>query len=121
MRKILAAILSLILIHPAYAESAKLRMKIAGPVQDNKYFLCVTNAGCINMNAGRHGKIVPIGNGKINNIFTLDSSNLRMYTQALPDSCQMSVEEGQTMTVSGKLMKGANGRVAIQNLQCGIA
>lgn len=121
MKKLLMTLLSLILMHPAYAESAKLRMKIAGPVQNNKYFLCVTNAGCINMNAGKHGKIVPIGNGTINNIFTLDRSSLRMYPQALPHSCQVSVAEGQTMTVIGKLIQGTKGRVAIQNLRCAIS
>lgn len=123
MKQLLIAIVSLVILSTtAYADDiSRLRMKIAGPINDNRYFLCVTNAGCVSILAGNKGKAFPIMGGNINNIFTTNITTRQMSTQPLPASCQISVDEGKTLTVSGRLVKGQNGNTFINNLHCTVS
>ena len=122
MKKLLMTLLSLMLLNSAYAyDSAKLRMKIAGPIDNNRYFLCVTNVGCMSILAGNKGKVFPLNPGSVSNIVTVDMGNKRMQPQAMPKSCDISVKENQMMTVTAKLVKGANDKVVLSNLHCSIS
>lgn len=121
MKRLLIILLSIALVNPLFAyTSAKLRMKIAGPIKDNRYFLCVTNIGCVSILAGNQGKIYPLGDGHISNIFMINIVNKRMYTQPLPGSCEVSIKNNQTLSVSGKLIEGSN-NTRLSNLQCRVS
>jgi len=122
MKKLLAAVLSLIVINSAYAlDHTQLRMKIAGPIKDNRYFLCVTNIGCISILNGNKGKAYPLTPGVVSNVYTINASNMRLHTQPLPKSCDVTVKENQTLRVTGKLVEGPNSKVYINNLQCSLS
>lgn len=119
MKKLLMVVLSLFLINSSYAlESAKLRMKISGPIKDNRYFLCVTNVGCVSILNGNRGKAYPLNTGSVNNIFTVNATNMRMYTQPLPSSCSVSLKGKETLTVTANLVEGPNKKVHLNNLRC---
>jgi len=120
MKKLLIAVLSLILINSAYASNPpSLRIKVAGSNQNNTYFLCVANIGCISLYAGSKGKAYPMDPGHVNYIFTANAKNFRMYTQPLPTSCNVTLSNNQTLTVSGKLVRGTN-NVQIEHLNCSV-
>lgn len=121
MKKLLVAILSLVLMTSAFADDAKLRMKISGPINNNRYFLCVTGIGCVSILAGDKGKIFPLDPGTIQKIFTVDASNMSVHQQGLPASCNVNVNDNQTLTVSGTLVQQGNGHVQISNLHCSVA
>lgn len=120
MKKLIIAVLSLMMITTVFADEAKLRMKISGPVNNNRYFLCVSNVGCVSIFSGNKGKVYPLDTGEISNIYTVDGSNLSMHTQTLPSSCNVTVKDNQTLTVKGTLVKGTNGKVVISNMHCSI-
>ena len=113
---------SLVLFNSAQAfDSAKLRMKIAGPIKDNRYFLCVTNIGCISILNGNKGRSYPLNPGSISNIYTVNATNMRMHTQPLPQSCNREVKMNQTLLVSGKLIEGKNNQVYLSGLSCSVS
>lgn len=103
------------------AHSANLNIKIAGAGKDNTYFLCLEHTGCVSMLAANHGKVFPLDAGQVNRIFMVNSGNLRVYMQPLPKSCNVNVDANQTLTVKGKIVKGANDNTHIGNLECSVA
>lgn len=108
-------------MHTAHADdTAKLRMKISGPIKDNRYFLCVSNVGCVSILAAKKGKVFPLDKGDIGHIFAINATQMRMYPQALPASCNVTVNENQTLTVSGKIIEGPHGSVKVGNLSCSV-
>ena len=122
MKKLLIMLLSIIVLNTAYADdNAKLRMKISGPIQDNRYFLCVSQVGCVSILNGNKGRAYPMNAGNVNNIVAINLVDHGMHPQKLPNSCSVTIDKNQTMTVSGKLIKGANNKVVIANLRCTIA
>ena len=122
MKNLIIALISLVFFNTAYADGyAKIRMKLSGPVHNNKYFLCVTNAGCMSVYAAMQGKQFSIDEGKINNIFTTDMTNRRMYTQPLPQSCDITVKENQTLVISGKIVAHGTDKVSISHLMCSVS
>lgn len=124
MKKLLAVVVSIALLSTACfaddGDGAKLRMRISGPINDNRYFLCVSNIGCVSILAGNRGKVYPMEEGNVDRIFTVDSSNMRMFNQPLPASCNVKVNSGQTMTVSGTLLPQGGSRVILSNLHCSV-
>lgn len=119
MRLLAIVILSLLFVQKIHAdEFAKLRIKIAGTSADNRYFLCVSNIGCISIEAGNHGKTYPLTPGNLRYIYATNVTNLRLYPQPLPDSCNIDVKSNQTITVSGRMIKGANDSVYVRDLNC---
>ncbi len=122
MKKLIFIFLSLTCINSGFAGNAPgLRVKITGTNQHNKYFLCVTNVGCVSIFSGNNGKKFPLDAGQVNYIFVANASNLRMYTQTLPQSCKITVNKNQTLTISGHLIKEINGKNAyIKNLECSL-
>lgn len=122
MKQLFAVTLSLIFLNSAFAfDSAKLRMKIAGPIKDNRYFLCVTGIGCISILNGNKGRSYPLNPGTISNIYTVNAANLRLHPQPLPSSCNVDVKVNQTLYVHGKLVEGNNNRVYLAGLQCRVS
>ncbi len=113
-------IISLGLIQASFADSAKLRMKINGPIKDNRYFLCVTNIGCVSIQSGNKGKVFPMDLGNVNNIFTINATNMRINTQSLPGSCNVNLKANQTLTVKGTLIERPNRGVVVSHLKCSV-
>jgi hypothetical protein len=113
----------LFLMNSAHAEGGEpnLHMKISGDIKKT-YYLCVSNAGCVNLAAGVQGKKFPMNPGDINYIFITNAANVRMYPQPLPASCQVELNENQTLVVSGKVAtKAANDDIYIEKLHCSVA
>lgn len=123
MKKLLGYALVMLFMSSAYGyDTAKLRVKVTGPLKNNSYFLCVSHTGCHSMMYGAaKGKVYPIDVGAIENIFTVNITNMQMHTQPLPASCRVAVEKDQTLTVKGTLTKGKNNKMYISNLNCSVA
>jgi hypothetical protein len=122
MNKLVLFVITLMFLQSVHADDyAKLRMKISGATNDNRYFMCVGNAGCVSIEAGNKGKVYPMNAGEINYIYTTNIANLRLYPQALPSSCDVAVKSNQTVTVTGKIKTGPNNQVYISNLNCKVA
>lgn len=120
MKRLLILVLSLIFMHTAHAgDFAKLRMKISGPIKDNRYFLCVSNAGCVSILIGNKGKLFPLNEGDVDRIFLTNVSNMKMSMQKLPQSCHVSVNSNQTLTVRGTIVE-RNGGAQLANLNCSV-
>ena len=124
MKKLLGMLLSVASInHSAYADDyavANLAIKMTGAGQDNTYFLCVAGVGCVSIEAANHGKIFPLNPGTVNHIYLINSGNFRRYSQPLPDSCHVSINANQTLTVQGDIVKEANDNVYIDHLKCAV-
>lgn len=122
MKKLVLLLCGFLLIQCLYAEDlAKLRIKISGASSDNKYFLCVGNVGCVSILAGNQGKLYPMNNGDISYVYTTNVTNMRLYPQKLPESCNISVKNNQTVTVTGHIVKSSNQQIYISNLNCKLA
>lgn len=125
MKKLLLVLVGLAVMNTAFADDfAKLRIKIAGASNDNRYFLCVGTTGCVSIAAGNKGQVYPIDSGKIEHVFASDISTLRLSDQTLPKSCQVTVNNDQTLTVTGKITSEGNGNnrvVRITGLNCHVA
>lgn len=124
MKKLVAAAISLVILtSAAHADDAKLKMKITGPVNNNRYFLCVSTVGCVSIFAGNKGKIYPLDPGAVTNIYTVDAANMSMHMQkaAMGNCHDINVQDNQTLTVSGKLTPEANGAVGISNMHCTVS
>lgn len=100
-------------------DSGKLRIKVSGNVK-NTHYLCVSQVGCINIAAGSSGRTFPITPGEVSYIFLAEGKSYRMYPQALPSSCNVSVSENQTLVVSGRVSKAANDNMFISQLRCAV-
>ncbi len=121
MKKTMVKMGCLFLLNSAYAgHIPNLHMKISGDIK-NTYYLCVSNAGCINLAAGVQGKIFPMNPGDVNYIIMTNAANIRMYPQALPSSCQVELKGDQTLIVSGKLTNASNDDIYIKELHCSVA
>lgn len=121
MKKIIINISFLFVLNSAYASSIpNLEMKISGNIK-NTYYLCVSNAGCVNLAAGVQGKSFPVSAGNINYVFITNAANTRMYPQPLPNSCQIALNKNETLTVSGEVTKAANDDIFIKKLHCSVA
>jgi hypothetical protein len=110
----LIGIASISVAHAADVEVAKLHMKITNEINGKAYALCLSDT-CYPLVNG--GKLIPIEASKINSVIMTDMSNMVLYTQKMPASCQVTVNKNQTLVVSGKLVsKGES--VSLDNLHC---
>lgn len=118
MKKLFLVLTLLVVNFSAFAlDIATLRMDIKGPVNDNRYFLCLPNMGCMSILAGNRGKGFPVNPGKVQNIMAADMKTRHMDVQPLPASCNVSLRENQTLIIKGNLITKPN-RVNISNLHC---
>ncbi len=119
MKKFYSLIIAILLIQPVFAENyAKLRVHISGATDTNKYFLCVSNTGCVSIKAGNHGTTYPMSPGNINYILPMNIAALHIQAQPLPSSCNLQVKNGQVITVSGKLKTKSPNQVYLADLNC---
>lgn len=123
MKKLLVTvILSLLAASTVYADdTANIKIKINGAINDNRYFLCIPDVGCLSMLAAKKGKVFPMYRDvDMNTIFVTNITNNRLYNQGLPKSCQVKVATKQTITISGQLYTGPD-QVSIKQLKCSVA
>lgn len=117
MKKLLVLIIGLVCFSSVFAD-ATLRMKIAGPINDNRYFLCVTGVGCVSIFNGNKGHTYPLQAGEVSRIYTVNASNMSFRLQGMPSSCNVTVKDNQTLTVSGRLVEGPNKMYSMSDLRC---
>lgn len=101
----------------AFAADANLKINLSGNELKNTYFLCLKD-GCVNLAAATKGKTFPLTPGKLDQVFVLNTENLRMHKQILPASCQGQINAKQTLQVTGKLTTTRDGEPDIHNLSC---
>jgi hypothetical protein len=105
----------------SYADNTpRISIKLASTSQDPVHYLCVYNAGCFSMSAGKRGVTFPISSGDMANlkrIVITDVRTMRMVSQPIAPSCNVDVAPNKTMTVYGTL-KGAGGETHIDDLHC---
>lgn len=126
MRKALIIIMMLLsswAIGTSAFAKTMIRLKIAGTSKENRYFLCIYGVGCLSMQAGSRGKTfytAPTDMGNIKKLVILDGRNMRMYKNPSNGSCNIEVNDQQTLTISGSLATGGNGP-HINGLRCAVA
>ena len=121
--KVIAMLLCLASFQSVFADDtdiAKLKIKLSGPVNNNAYYLCVSNNGCSRISAAAKGEIFMMDAGSVNYIFAANMRNFTMRAQALPESCKVSVAKNQTLTVSGKIVV-KNDSPYIDGLRCEVS
>jgi hypothetical protein len=116
---LLCIVLSLLPITTVLAREPLLQSKVGGSIKGTHY-VCVNGLGCLNLSQIRNGRKFPLNPGPINYVYLADISNLRMYPQKLPASCQVNIGENQTLVVSGKIAKAANDDLYINNMHCAV-
>lgn len=120
MKKIVCILLALCLQQAFAANTANIKISIAGP-SIKGYYLCMPDLGCLSMMAAKRGKIYPIPNEvEMNTLFVTDAHNMRVYNQGLPGSCNVTVKRNQTITISGTLNKQAD-KVKVSGLRCTVS
>ena len=123
MKKIIAGILSIMLMSSCFAESAaKLNIRISGPAKSNPYYLCLYGIGCLSIKAGMQGKTFGISTFDMGNIIKVvitDSRTMKMYTQTSPASCNVTVDNGHSLTITGKLIVKQS-KPYISGLRCSV-
>lgn len=121
MKKFLLMMLALSWVHLAYADdpAATIKLKLTGATQDNKYFLCIPNIGCLSVLAAEKGKTYPVYRPiHIGSIFISNMKNYLIETQGIPPSCNVDVNTNHTVTIYGKLVPGPTNTSHIANLHC---
>lgn len=122
MRKLIAALtLFVACLSSANAfEAANIKINLSGPVNDNRYFLCLPNVGCLSVLAAKHGKVYPINHEiDLKGMYVMNvAENFRLDKQALPASCNMPVEKNQTITLTGQITTSSTNETHISQLQC---
>lgn len=124
MKKLLILILSVVCMQMAFADNAavNIKIKISGAVSNNRYFLCLPDIGCLSILAAQKGKIYPIFHQiDMEGVYVTNVEDMSVYPQGLPKSCDVSVDTNKTLTISGHLISGANGRAQVKNLSCSIS
>lgn len=124
MKKLLTTLLSsALLLNTAFAgDAAQLRIHVADPIKENKYFLCIYNVGCLSIRAAADGKIFPLqpmNLGNVTKFVVTDVTTMRIYEQEAPKSCDAHVTDNQKVTISGDLVI-RNNVPHINNLSCSI-
>jgi hypothetical protein len=121
MKKWLAVMLiSLASTQFAFADgAANIKIKIAGAIHDNSYFLCIPNIGCLSILAAKKGKAYPVLHAvEMNTIFVKDTHTMRDHNQGLPSSCNVTVKENLSITIYGTLEAKGTEKVQLKNLHC---
>ncbi len=118
MKYVTSFIVMCILTSSIFAfDGSKLRIKVTG--SSSNQYLCLSQAGCININQGR-SRILPLTPGEVSYIFLANGKNYRMYPQTLPSSCNVTVNNNQTLVVSGRVSKARNDNMYINQLRCSV-
>ena len=104
------------------AETANIKIKISGSIHDNTYFLCLPDLGCLSILAAKKGKVFPMINAvEMNTMFVTDTHTMRVYNQGLPNSCNVTVQKNQTITIYGNLETQGGDQVVLKNFHCSVS
>ncbi len=123
MKKLFILLVALTLIPVAMADSAaNIKIKMKGAVHNNRYFLCLPDVGCLSVLAAKKGKVYPIFHPiQMSNIYVMDvNNNFKVFTQGLPSSCNVTVQQNQSITISGNITPGAKNSVIVNQLHCSV-
>jgi len=122
MKKLLFLVFALASTQMAFAaDTANIKIKISGATSDNRYFLCVRNAGCLSILAAQKGKVFPLHRTlDMSALYIKDINGMRLSPQGLPASCKGTVDINQTITISGKMATSGN-NVRVNALRCTIS
>jgi len=122
MKKLVCLLLATLCLQQTFAaNTANVKVRIAGPINDNTYFLCMPDLGCLSMLASKRGKVYPMMNNvEMNTLFVTNARNMRVYNQGLPSSCNVTVKKNQTITISGTLNTSGE-KVRVNNLRCSVS
>ncbi len=99
--------------------AANVSIKISGALADNRYFLCLPDVGCLSIHAAaKKGKVYPVFHSfDMEKIFVANLNTYRIYPQGLPDSCNVTVNPNQTLTIYGNLVTKAD-QTRVEKLRC---
>lgn len=118
MKRVILLIVMGVLTGSVFAyDGSKLRINVSGA--SGSEYLCVSQIGCININQGR-SRALPLNPGGVSYIFLANGKNYRMYPQALPSSCNVNVNDNQTLVVSGSVSKAGKDNMRINQLRCSV-
>lgn len=123
MKKFFIALLILFAMQFTYADdAANIKIRMTGAMNDNSYFLCLPNIGCLSILAGNKGKVYPVFHSfTLSNIYITNvDDRFRVSDQGLPASCNITVNTNQTLVVHGHIEKIAN-NIYVRNLHCTIS
>lgn len=126
MKKSLMLVISIIcfsLLNVAFAAStANIRIHISGAASDNRYFLCIPNIGCLSILDADNGKVYPIYHAiNMHPLYVTNLTTMRLNGLGLPNSCNVTVNPGQTININGHLAQGPNNSSYISNLHCSLS
>lgn len=103
-------------------DTANIKIKVSGSTSDNRYFLCLPNVGCLSIKAAAHGKIYPFYHPiEMQGIYVTNLETLKVNGMGLPQSCNVNVSQGQTLTIQGNIAQGPNHSVYINGLHCSLS
>ncbi|HEX4044831.1 MAG TPA: hypothetical protein VHZ76_04115 [Gammaproteobacteria bacterium] len=125
---LLLLIICLSILPCVYADNAnsqvtQIKMNIRGIEQQKHYFLCLPSIGCLSMHAATvKDKIYTIHRPiEVRNMFVTNLNSMRLTRQKMPDSCKVTVNTGQTFTITGTLIPGEHDQAHINQLQCSVS
>ena len=123
VKKLFIILVALTFIPVSMADSsANIKIKMKGAGHNNRYFLCLPDVGCLSMLAAKKGKVFPIFHPiQMNNIYVMDVNNhFKVFNQGLPSSCNVTVQQDQSITISGNITLGAKNSVIVNQLHCSV-
>ena len=122
MKKILAVILSVALMTSSFAyDFAKIKIRVSTPAK-SPYYLCLYGIGCLAMDANTRSKTFGISSFDMGNILKVvitDGRTMLIYMQPSPASCNVNVDAGHQLTISGTLIEKQSGPY-ISGLRCSV-
>lgn len=121
MKKLIIFLVALSGMQLAIAgQTANIKLKINGATGDNRYFLCLPNAGCLSVLNAQKGKGFPFYRPiNMSSMFLADANNnFQLSPQNVPSSCTGTINTNQTMTISGRIVSGNNGTARVSQLRC---
>jgi hypothetical protein len=102
--------------------AAKIKINIKGAMKNNNYFLCIPTVGCLSIKAAQRGKVYPIYHPiDLGPLYVLDVNNNFRATGQVSKSCITTVDTNQTVTISGSLSSGKNGKTVVNQLRCSVS
>lgn len=106
--------------HNNYKNAANIRIHISGAPENNRYFLCVCNIGCLSIIAAERGKVYPIFRTiHMHSLYVTDVKTRRVYNQGVPPSCNVTVNPGQTISIHGRIISSHN-KLMVSGLSCSV-
>jgi L-serine deaminase len=110
---VVTALISMSAIQAAGFDIAQLKMKISSKI--NGYAFCLGHT-CYPLTGV--DKSIPMEVGAVDSVIMTDMATMAMYTQPVPASCHLTINNKDTVVVSGKLVAKSGGGVAMENLRC---